>query len=404
MANTALEGVKVLEYAQFIAGPFACKLMADFGAEVIKIEPPDGDMARQRGPFLNDVPDPECSGLFLYLNTNKKGITLNLGSAKGREILKKLVKEADILVEGAPPSEKRRLGLDYKTLKKINPKLIVASVTPFGQTGPYRNYKADYMNLSHGGGPGYLTPFDSTDSSILERAPVRECGAWGEYDCGVLLSVGLTAMLRMRRVTGKGEFIDMSRQEAIINVTRSHMTAYFDDGHSISRVDPTAFSAAPGIYRCQDGYVYIGASEDQQWQGLIEFMGNPEWAKAPQFGTDERRKHGVEIYQHVAPWALQHKKEEIFHGLQTRKCPSAPLNTIKDVVEAEYSKYGLFEEVDHPRAGRLSYPRAPVKFSESPTVLKSGAPLLGEHNQEVYCNKLGYSLPELVALRRTGVI
>ncbi len=400
-----LQGTRVLEYAQFAAGPYCGKLMADLGAEVTKIEPPGGDMARQKGPFPGDIPHPERSGLFLYLNTNKRGITLNLEDTRGRGIFRELVSDADVLVEDTSPGQMQRLGLDYETLVETNPGLIMASVTPFGQTGLYRDYKAYYLNLYHCSGLGYVTPFNIMDSDVLTREPVKEPGFWGEYDCGLLTSIAILAALCGRRFGGKGQHIDVSKQEALIHMQRTYMTAYFDDGHSTYRTDPLSFSSPPAIYRCKDGFAYITASEDSQWQGLIEFMGNPEWAKEERFSPQERAKHGVEIYEHIAPWALEHTREEIFHGVQGKGCPAAPINKLEDVAKAEYAKAsGLFVDIDHPQAGRLSYVRASARFSEMPQVNTRPAPLLGQHNQEVYCGKLGYSLQELAALRQAGAI
>ncbi|MFC1974103.1 CoA transferase, partial [Chloroflexota bacterium] len=159
MANAALSGVKVLELCEMAAGPYCTKLMADLGAEVIKVEKPGiGDEARHRGPFLNDEPNPEKSGLFLHLNTNKLGVTLNLENVKGQKIFKELAKEAHVVVEDRPPGKLAELGLGYNTLKEINPSLIMSSITPFGQTGPYKDYKAYPLNTFHSCGEGYVTP------------------------------------------------------------------------------------------------------------------------------------------------------------------------------------------------------------------------------------------------------
>lgn len=405
MPDTALGPVKVLEYAQFVAGPYCGKLMSDLGAEVIKIEPPDGDIARERGPFPNDVPHPEQSGLFLYLNTNKKGITINLESLKGRGIFKELVKEADILIEDTPPGKMRKMGLDYKALSKINPRLIVASVTPFGQTGPHKSYKATYLNLNHCSGLGYMCPMDTLDPDLLKREPTREAGFWGEYDAGMITGIAVLAALYSRRFSGKGQYIDISQQESQIHMQLGYMAGYFEDGHFTNRIDPKSFGAGPGFYRCKDGYVQIGASEERQWQGLMEMMGHPEWEKEEMFSLENRRKHPIEIYEHVAPWALAHTKEELFYGLQDRMCEAAPVNKVEDVARADYAKArGLFVDIDHPQAGKLSYVRGTGILSETPWIYKSAAPLLGQHNQEVYCDRLGYSPEQLAKLRGTGVI
>ena len=171
MAVKALNGVKVLEYSQMVAGPYCAKLLADLGAEVIKIEQPVvGDEARKRGPFRDDVPHPERSGLFLYLNTNKQGITLDVGKDTGKQIFKELVRQSDILIEDTQPGTMSKEGIDYASLSSINPKLVVTSITPFGQNGPYRSYKTYPLNTFHSGGEGYLTPA-WMGPSYLHRPP-----------------------------------------------------------------------------------------------------------------------------------------------------------------------------------------------------------------------------------------
>lgn len=181
MGQKALTGVKVLDYSQLVTGPYCARLLADIGAEVIKVEPPSGDIARTRGPFPGHTPDPEASALFLYNNFNKLGVTLNLESSRGQDIFKELIKDADILIEDSSPGTMERLGLDYKSLQKVNPALIMASITPFGQTGPYKDYKANYMTTFHASGLGAITlPEPQWGKKILERPPVREGGVlWG---------------------------------------------------------------------------------------------------------------------------------------------------------------------------------------------------------------------------------
>ncbi|MFQ5827166.1 MAG: CoA transferase, partial [Dehalococcoidia bacterium] len=183
----ALSGLRVVEWAQMVAGPYCAKLMADLGAEVIKIEPPArGDEARGRGPFLGDEPHPEKSGLFLYLNTNKLGITLDPGTPTGKRLFGELIKGADILVEDKALQKLKELGLDYGSLREINPQLIVTSITPFGHSGPYRNYRAYPLNVFHSGGEGYMTPFAPLNDPLSPGRPPLKVGKYaGEYVAGI---------------------------------------------------------------------------------------------------------------------------------------------------------------------------------------------------------------------------
>jgi crotonobetainyl-CoA:carnitine CoA-transferase CaiB-like acyl-CoA transferase len=209
MAETALDGLKVLEYCQMISGPYCGKLLADLGAEVIKVEEPSvGDVARTRGPFPGDVTHPEKSGLFLYLNTNKLGITLNLGTASGRELFRRLAEQADVLLEDRPPGEMAKLGLDYASLSAINPRLIVTSITPFGQTGPYRDYKSYHLNLYHASGHSsffYVAPRERRKEALVVAG-----GEVGDYDGGLSAAVATLAALFARLATGQGQHIDIS--------------------------------------------------------------------------------------------------------------------------------------------------------------------------------------------------
>jgi len=199
MQAGALSGLKVLEYSQFIAGPFCGKFLADFGAEVIKVEEPGvGDEARRRGPFPNDIPHQEKSGLFLFLNTNKLGITLDVKSATGVKIFKDLVQQADILVESNPPQVMKALGLDYATLSKINPRLIMTSITPFGQTGSYRDYKSCDLVCSHMSQIAICQPFESRTT---RREPLKAGGYQTDFMAGLTGAVGtMSALLATRRM------------------------------------------------------------------------------------------------------------------------------------------------------------------------------------------------------------
>ncbi len=407
MPDKALSGTRVLEYAQFVSGPYCAKIMADFGADVTKIEPPEGDIARKRGPFPGDSPHPERSGLFLYVNINKLGVTLALDSPQGKEIFKKLVRDTDILIEDTPPGTMERLGLDYSALKEINPTLIMTSITPFGQTGPYKDYKAYYLNLCQGSGLGYATPYTPLDPRILDRPPLKEGGLISEYDCGTTAAIATMSALYARMFTGEGQHIDVSKQEALLNLQRPEMAACLTDGERLSRTTTEHVDALSGLYPCKDGYVYAMFSEDHHWHALMDLMGNPEWAKDEKFSTVERRRELQleDTHPWLMPWLAEHTREEILHGLQSRRTPLGPLYRIAEVPHTEHMKVReFFVELSHPEAGTLRYPSAIAKFSESPVALERPAPLLGEHNEAVYGQRLGYSSDELSTLRDAGII
>jgi len=406
MSERALDGVKVVEYCNFVAGPYGTKLLADLGAEVIKIELPGvGDEARKRGPFLHDIPHPERSGLFLYLNTNKLGITLNLNSATGKVIFKRLIASADILFEDRPPGEMEELGLGYDTLKEINPRLIMTSITPFGQTGPYRNYKAYYLNTYHTSGAGYLLP---SFSPSTDRGPIKGPGLLGEYDAGLSAAVAALGALYWCGASGLGQYIDISKQETLMALEKMELARFHADGRSPSRV-PTTMRHPHGLIRSKDGsYVLLqaGPQRDEQWQGLLDLMGNPEWAKDEMFSTEEkRREHALEIRDHIAEWAQEHTGDELFHRAQAKKLPAAVVNSPEEFLRSpQVEARGFLVEIDHPVAGKFEYPSRPYHFSRTPWRVERPAPLIGQHNEEVFGSRLGYTKQDLVKLRETGVV
>ena len=399
--------MKVLEYANFIAGPYCGKLLADLGAEVIKVEKPVvGDEARQYGPFPQDLPHPEQSGLFLYLNTNKLSITLNAEAATGVNILKELLKESDIFIEDNPPAVMEGLGLDYANLQKVNPGIIMVSITPFGQSGPYRDYKGYAINCSALGG-------QSVCAGEPGREPLTPPLSLGHYQSGAAGAVAALAALFARELTGKGQQADISEAQVWATLhTGNQVSAFVMHGLRRMRWG----HRTPGVYPytilpCQDGYMSMIAIQGYQWKRFLELMGDgevPDWyANDPRF-KDRREislKYADEMDALLAPWLMSHTKEEIYSLCRERRIPFAPVKNIKEVVNdphLEVREY--FVEVEHPATGPLKYPGAPYKLSQTPWKVDNPAPLLGEHNEEVYCQRLGYSREELSQLRRGGVI
>lgn len=397
----ALTGVKVLEWSQFVAGPFCAKLLADNGAEVIKIEEPGlGDEARRRGPFPQDIPHPERSALFLHLNTNKKSVTLNLQTATGRDIFQELVKRVDVLIEDNPPGLVKELGLDYQSLKEINPRLIMTSITPFGQTGPYKDYKCYYLNTFHGSGFGYLTPAVPNDPEILKREPIMMGGFLAEYYSGVNAAIPTLAALFL----GEGQHIDVSKQETQFLSEKTGMAKCFQGEAAPNRATGHGFTWG-GTLPTRDGYALVGGIRPNQIAALIDQMGNPEWSKDEKFKPEIFHRSAGEAQPYVMAWAAEQCKEDVFHGGQRRGNTLAPVYTVGEVVNSEHVKAREFlVEVDHPEAGRLHYTTMPFKLSETPATLDRAAPLLGEHNEEVLCSWLGYSHQDLARMRGTGII
>jgi CoA:oxalate CoA-transferase len=400
-----LKGVKILEFCTTISGAYCTKLMADLGAEVIKIEAPGiGDAARRKPPFPDDKPDPEKSGLFIYINTSKYGITLDPSKPEGKKIFHDLVKDVDILIEDHQPGEMEKMGLGYDDLKKINPKLIMTAITPFGQTGPYKNYKAYQLNISQMSGQGYLLPMISPN---LTRPPVKVGGNSGNFDPGLVASIAVMAALFWRGKSGKGQYIGMSKMEALMSMQRVESVTFPNGGVNMSRIGMAQRMTADGVLPCKDGYVVVVTPEEHQWKGFLKLMGDPPWSKEEWCQNRfDRMNHVDEMKGSILDWMAKHPKEEIFRSGQALSVPVAPMNTAKDVVESpQFNAREFFVETEHPKLGKIDkFPSSPYRFSKTPWKIHHPAPLLGEHNEEIYCQRLGYEKEDLKKFKASEVI
>jgi crotonobetainyl-CoA:carnitine CoA-transferase CaiB-like acyl-CoA transferase len=402
MPATALDGVAVVELCSLVAGPYCTKLMADLGAEVVKVEKPGaGDEARRRGPFPNDIPHPERSALFLYVNTNKLGVTLNVAARMGRQIFRELVAEADVLVEDTAPGTLAELGLGYEVLSELNPRLVMTSITPFGQTGPYKDYKAYPLNSFHSGAEGYITP---TGDPFPDRPPVKVARYAGEYEVGIHSMLATLAAVYYQRATGLGQQVDISKQEALIDINTYELLAYPYVGWYPNRA--TVLNPLGGIMPAKDGHAHLAMYEELQWDALARVMGNPDWTKEELFtNPDVRRQRSEEVQQRLMEWTSQRPKHEIYHEGQKAGVAAGAYQTPEEIMSSEQlASRGFFVEMEHPEAGRQTYPTCPYKFSKTPWRGQRAAPLLGEHNEEVYHGRLGHSREEMVTLRGLGVI
>ena len=402
MEKGALSGLRILEFAHFISGPFCTKLMSDLGAEVIKVEEPKvGDEARRKPPFLKDVSHPERSGLFLYLNTNKLGITLNLKSITGREIFRRLAGQADVFVESNPPSAMESLGLGYDTLKRVNSRLIMTSITSFGQTGPYRNYKACDLVSFNMGGMTYVTPDWVADPD--RDPPLKGGGRQADFNTGLTAALITMAAIHARHSTGLGQHVDVSEQEAVASALARVFVLQSSGAVGRRRGDaPTMERPLP----CKDGYIEFHCVEGYHWQAFMKAMGNPEWGNDEQFKDYYARCRNWKILEPLlSQWTMERTKEQIYHTMQAERVAFSPVNTTKDLLgSAQLSARGFFVDISHPDAGKLTYPGTPFKFSRTPSQADIPAPLLGQHNEEILCGRLGYARQEVEEMKREGVI
>lgn len=400
MPEQALSGVKVVDLTWHIAGPYCTKLFADYGADVVKIERPDGgDPTRRMGPFYENDPSTEKSLLFLHLNTNKRSITLNLKTATGKKILKELVKDAHLLVENFSPHVMPSLGLDYDTMAKINPNLVMTSISNFGQTGPYRDYLASEIIINGMGGK-------MLDMGLPEREPQRGAANTYQYQAGNTASTATMMGLYVAETQGIGQHIDVSIFE-LLNTTMDHRTtnlvAYQYNGQ-IQAVRESVVGLLPnGILRCQDGFVLSFVFPGMaSWRNLGPMLGIPDLLEQFPDPFDVERRGELEALW--VPFFFEHGKQELMEKAQAAGVSITAINTPKDVMEdAHFNAREFFVDVEHPITGKFKYPGAPYRTEEMPWKIRIPAPLLGQHNEDVY-GALGYSKKDLVWLWEAGIV
>ena len=382
MPSGALSGIRVVEYSLGPSGATCAKTFADLGADVLKAEPPEGDPARRLGPFPNDRPDAEASGIFLYLNANKRGVTLDLRRPADRARIHELIGGADIFVTDVQPKQAAALGIDSATVGGLFPRLIRTYVTPFGNTGPYRDWKGTDLIAWHMGGMGWESPAAFvTDPE--EHTPLRGRGNVGMYLAGWVAAAGATCALFHRETYGVGQEIDVSAMDAVASHIRGNFATY---SYDITRLPESRNKGFfPWIWKTADGYASQTFFLDHWWETLKDMMGRPEWADDEAFDTLAGRRDGCEeIEVHVAEWTKHKKRGELYRSLQSSSVPCFPVQTIDEIVASEhYGARGFFVEQEHPVAGAVKQPGPPVRLFGTPWGLRSPAPTLGQHNSEV---------------------
>jgi crotonobetainyl-CoA:carnitine CoA-transferase CaiB-like acyl-CoA transferase len=403
MSMTALEGVRVLDLTHYIAGPHCTKLLADYGAGVIKVERPGtGDPARSLGPFYQDRPHLEGSGLFLHLNTNKRGITLNLKSAEGKDIVRRLAQKSDILVENFSPGVTEGLGLDYQSLAPSNPRLVYTSISNFGQTGPYRDLRASEIVSFAMGGPMNVTGHP-------EREPLKLGGNVVAYHAGTVAAYAAMLALYTAEDTGEGQQVDVSvyeTQTGFRDRRVAYLTAYAYTGEIGERPHPE-LRLGSGTRPCADGYVNITAM-GHRFSELCDMIGHPELVRDQRFSSLVARMQpeaGEAFDEYYLPWLMSHSMRDAVAESQAHHLLAGPINSVKDIMkDAHFQGRGLWETIDHPHTGPLLYPGRPFVMGETPRSPAQRAPLLGEHTVQVLREELGYTQEEVLLLRQQGVI
>lgn len=400
-----LSGITVIECGEFISAPFCGKLLADFGAEVIKVEPPDGgDASRSYGPFCGDVPDPENSGLFACLNSNKLAVSLNIQDGKGREILAELIATADCFIENFGPEIVNRQGLTYPSLRALNKDLIVTSVSMFGRTGPYKDYAGHHINCCAVSGASHALGFP-------DREPISVPLSHYDYQAGLSAAAATITALIARRRIGEGQHIDVAETDVAVNNVGVVSMIYEDFlGITLKREG----SRAPGClgvypcatYRCKDGFVTATSRNRKEWSRFIDAMGSPEWANDPRYQDPIAiRDYPEEVDRFLEPWLMQHTKEEILQLAREHRIAITPIRTIDEVMrEPHFVERKSFVAVELENGRETRIPAVPYRFSRTPCRQPGRAPRLGEHNEEIYGRRLAHMNNDLASLKRAKII
>ena len=399
-----LNGVRVVEYGNLIAGPYCARVLGDLGADVIKVERPQGgDDSRRHGPFPEDQPHPEKSGLSLFLNANKRGITLDPITPTGKGILLSPLETADVLVENQPPSSMSEAGLGAVALRHRFPTLVLTAITPYGSTGPYRDYLGTDLTVNAVGGFSF-------GNGHIHREPLTTPAYQASYMAGLTAALATTVALLGRDLAGQGQLVDVAESQVIaVLLNGYHLPTYVYKGVAGWRAgNRLRLGRFPNcVLPCKDGYICIDWPQIEQYQRFLALIGDPEWVNDPRY-RDRRamsEDHPEEAEALISPWFMEHTKEEVLELCLENRIPCVPVRAMDEVAaDPHLQDRGFFQKIEHPEAGELSYPGAPFRLSATPWRLLRPAPTLGQHNQEVLCQELGYEPRDLPRLRESGVI
>lgn len=407
-----LEGYRVLDLTDrkgFLCG----KMLGDLGADVIKVERPGGEPDREIGPFYHDIPDPEKSLLWFAYNTSKRGITLDIATQEGCNIFKKLAKEADFIIESFPPGYMGELGLGYEALSKLNPRIILTSITPFGQAGPYKGHKGSDIVAMAMGGLMYII-------GDPDRAPLHVGVEQAYPQAGAQAAAATMIAHHYRQATGEGQHVDVSMQEALVTAVLLGSVVWQEVQTTVQRAGPKVWSWDLNrriIYPCKNGFVCWVSHVSVQGgktNNMVRWMDSegmaPEFLKQVDFtaiGWEDVTQPQLESWEEaIGRFFITHTRAELLEGAQKWEVLLYPLSTIKDVTESPQLTFrNYWQELEYPELGTsITHPGIYFKSTELTPRIRCRAPLIGEHNEEVYQNELGLSKEELATLKQKGII
>ena len=395
--NTPLAGITVLDFGQIFQGPYATLLMAKAGANVIKIEPLHGEPARRRA-----APGHSATLPVAMLNSNKRAITLNLKSERGRELLRRLVERADVLLENFSPGTMDDLGVGYAVLQAVNPRLVYATGSGFGITGPDRDNLAMDFTIQAQSGIMSVTGFP-------DGPPVKAGPTLVDFMGGIHLYAAVVTALFQREHTGAGQLVEVAMQETVYSSLASSMEYYVRTGKIPPRTGnrQSALSSAPyNAFPTTDGWVAIHVVTEGHFQNLLKAMGREDLANDPRFATNVARVEHLEATDAiVTEWTSTRGKMEVFAAASRYRIPCAPVRTVPEVMnDPHMHSRGMLERIDHPDLGNIVVPTTPLRLHGADKVPTIPSPTVGQHNDEIYGGWLGLSSDEIVNLKQQGVI
>lgn len=395
MDRQLLDGISVIDLGQIYNGPYCSLLLSYMGAEVTKIEPPRGEPLRDR---VDEGEAPE----FVMLNSNKEGITLNLKTDRGKEIFRELVSDADVLVENFSVGTMDRLGLGYDELSELNPELIYAHSSGFGEYGPYNEYPAMDLTIQALSGVMDVTGFP-------DGPPVKAGIAVGDFMGGIHLVAGILGALYERELMEEGQFVEVSMHDSVYPTLMSPLAAHFNDDDVPSRTGNrhSGLAQSPyNVYETSDGFIAIFGVTNDHWYSLLEVIGREDLKGDPRFENNYKRsQHLDEVNELVEGWTAERKRDEIEEILLEAGVPCGPVKEISEVADDPHLKEReMIHEIDHPDYGPISVPGIPIRFSGSDLPDIEPSPSKGRDNQKVLCERLGYSEEEFKELKDQGVI
>lgn len=394
-----LEGIRVVDFGRYIAGPYCAALLADFGAEVVRVEKRDGREDRTL-VSLGDTPDgePREGAMFLQMNRNKRSLTLEPGTEKGRDVMRRLIAGADVVIANLPGQTLKAMGLDFASVHAVNPRAVVAVVSAFGLEGPYAD-RVGFDGVAQAmSGAAYF--------SGTQDQPVRSAAPWVDFGTASLLALGVMAALRTRDATGKGQLVEgallrtaltffsgMLIEEAVLKLDRAP---------SLNRSQ----TAGPSdIFRTKDGWITVAVNGDPLFRRVAKLIGAPEWIEDPRFASDKARgDNGAVISERVGAWCATRTSDEAVAAFEKARVPAGPVYSMSQTMaDPHVQAGGFFVDTEFPGIGRAPIAATPVKLHATPGTVRCRPPVLGEHNEEVL-RELGYSPEEIAALIADGTV